>query len=91
MKFEWDEAKRRINLRKHGIDFVGVEEVFEGDTLTIEDKRYDYGERRFVTLGLLKGRVVVVVHTESKDTIRIISLRKATKYETKSYFAQIAH
>lgn len=44
MEFEWDEAKRLANLRKHGIDFLDVSIVFEGDTLTVEDNRYDYGE-----------------------------------------------
>jgi len=90
VRFEWDEAKRRANIRKHGIDFVDSEEVFGGVTVTIEDTRFDYGETRFVTLGLLKGRVVVVIHTEQDDVIRIISVRKATKNEEKKYFQQIA-
>ena len=90
MRFEWDEAKRRINLRKHGIDFVDVHEVFHGTTVTIEDTRFDYGETRYVTLGLLKGRVAVVAHTEQDDVIRILSVRKATKYEEASYFQRIA-
>ncbi len=90
MRFEWDEAKRRANIRKHGIDFVDVPRVFRGVTVTIEDTRFDYAETRFVTLGLLKGRVVVVVHTEPEDVIRIISARKATKNEEKNYFKQIA-
>ena len=63
--------------------------IFDSYTLTIEDDRYDYGEERFVTIGILEGRVVVVVHTENEDSIRIISIRKATKYEEKKYFSQI--
>ena len=55
----------------------------------IEDDRYDYGEERFVTFGILEGRLVVVIHTESEDLIRIISIRKATKHEEKAYFSQI--
>ena len=90
MGFEWDDAKRRFNIRKHGIDFVGIEEVFEGETLTTVDERFDYGEQRFVTLGLLKGRVVVVAHAETDEVIRIISVRKATKNEEISYFKKIA-
>lgn len=90
MRFEWDEAKRQSNIRKHGIDFVGIEEVFEGQTVTIRDDRFDYGEERFITLGLLKGRVVVTAHTESEEVIRIISVRKATKNEEISYFKKIA-
>jgi uncharacterized DUF497 family protein len=86
IRFEWDEAKRKSNLRRHGIDFVGCEAVFEAYTLTVEDTRFDYGERRFVTLGLLEGRVVAVVHTESALKIRIISIRKATRHEQEAYF-----
>ena len=89
MRFEWDEQKRHANLRKHGIDFVGVETLFEGYTVTIEDTREDYGEMRFITLGLLNGRVVVVVHTERQDAIRLVSVRKATKYEERAYFKHI--
>ncbi|MEW6366838.1 MAG: BrnT family toxin [Acidobacteriota bacterium] len=91
MRFEWDEKKRRANLRKHGIDFVGIEDVFEGITATIEDTRFDYDERRFQTVGLLKGRPVVVAHTEEGDLIRIISVRKAMRHEEESYFEQIVH
>ena len=89
MNFEWDEAKRIANLRKHGIDFLDVAIVFDGDTLIVEDDRSDYGEQRFVTFGLLRGLVVAVVHTDRQDSIRIISVRKATKYEQKFYFEEL--
>ena len=69
MRFEWDEAKRQSNLRKHEIDFVGIEEVFAAQTITIRDDRFDYGEERFITLGLLKGRLVVITHTETEEAI----------------------
>jgi len=88
-KFEWNVTKRKSNIKKHGIDFIDAPMIFEGNTLTIEDNRYDYGEERFVTFGVLDGRVVAVVHTESENLIRIISIRKATKYEEKEYFSQI--
>lgn len=99
MEFEWDEAKRLANLRKHGIDFVDVPAVFEGDIVTVEDDRYNYGEQRFITLGLLQGRVVAIVHTERDDSLRdgeaertrIISARKATRYEQRTYFEQISN
>ena len=91
VRFDWGEAKRRANIRRHSIDFVGVEAVFDGYTVTVEDDRFDYEERRFVTFGLLEGRVVAVVHTEEEDTIRIISIRKATKNEAKGYFASLPH
>ena len=90
MRFAWDEDKRLINIRKHGIDFLGVETVFDGYTVTMEDDRLPYEEQRFVTLGLLQGRVVAVVHTERDDTIRIISIRKATRYEQRIYFARLS-
>jgi uncharacterized DUF497 family protein len=90
MRFEWDEAKRESNILKHGIDFVGIDSVFEAETVTILDDRFDYGEERFVTLGLLNGRVVVIAHTETDEVIRIISVRKATKNEEINYFKEIA-
>ncbi|MDZ4877164.1 MAG: hypothetical protein CLLPBCKN_006599 [Chroococcidiopsis cubana SAG 39.79] len=91
MEYEWDEAKRLANLRKHGIDFLDIPDVFDGDTLTVEDDRYSYGEQRFITLGLLQGRVIAVVHTERQDCTRIISARKATKYERRIYFEQLSN
>jgi uncharacterized DUF497 family protein len=89
VRFEWDEAKREANLRKHGIDFAGIEALFEGHAFTYEDERFGYGEQRFLTLGLHEGRVVMVVHTEEREIIRIISVRKATRNEQASYFSSI--
>jgi uncharacterized DUF497 family protein len=89
--FTWDEAKRRANLRKHGIDFVDAPKIFQGLTFTSEDDREAYGERRFLTLGLLEDQVVSVAHTERRDEIRIISIRKATKHEARFYFSQITN
>ena len=89
MNFEWDNTKRKTNIEKHGIDFIDAPIIFSGYTITIEDDRYDYGEERFVTFGILDGRVVAVVHTETENLIRIISIRKATKNEEKEYFSQI--
>ena len=91
MEFEWDETKRLTNLRKHGIDFIDVPIVFDGDILTVEDERFNYGELRFVTFGLLQGRVVAIVHTERENFTRIISVRKASKYEQRIYFEQISN
>jgi len=88
--FSWDEAKRRLNLRKHGIDFVDAEKVFRGLTFTAEDAREGYDERRFLTLGLLEDQVVSVAHTERDDEVRIISIRKATRDEAQFYFSHFA-
>ena len=89
MRFEWDEAKRRSNIQQHGIDFVDVEEVFASETITFLDDRYDYGETRFLTFGLLWEEVVAIVHTEPDDVIRVISVRRASRNEEESYFAEV--
>ena len=89
MEFTWCEAKRSRNLKTHGLDFVDALRVFEGITFTFEDDRFPYGEQRFVTLGLLAGIPVSIVHTENKHEIRIISFRKATHRETQIYFDEI--
>jgi hypothetical protein len=86
MEFEWDEGKRQINLRKRRLDFADAEIVFSGATFTFEDDRFEYGEDRYITLGLLRGMVVVIAHTERNEVIRVISMRKATKYEQQLYF-----
>ncbi|MGB8215077.1 MAG: BrnT family toxin [Anaerolineales bacterium] len=90
MSYEWDEQKRRGNIQKHGIDFVDLPELFEGDVIILPDERFDYGETRFIGLGILKNQVVVVAYTERSDNIRIISARKATKNEQLYYFQQLA-
>ena len=89
--YTWDEAKRRVNLRKHGIDFRDAPKIFRGFTLTAEDDREFYGEQRFLTLGLLEDQVVSVAHTERGKDIRIISIRKAMKHEARFYFSQITN
>jgi len=59
--------------------------------VTVEDERFSYGEQKFVTFGLLQGRVVAIVHTEGEECTRIISARRATKYEQRIYFEQISN
>ena len=90
MRFEWDEAKRKSNLKTHDLDFEEAELVFGGLTASYEDDRFRYTEQRFVTLGLLRGVPVSIVHTESQDVIRIISFRRATHHETAFFFETIA-
>ena len=90
MKYTWNEAKRQSNLKKHnGLDFADVEKVFAKDTFTRPDNRFDYGEQRFNTIGLLGTTIVVISHTETEDTIHIISMRKAERHECESYFANL--
>jgi uncharacterized DUF497 family protein len=91
MSYEWDEQKRQINVKKHGVDFIDVPEIFDGDIVTLPDERFDYGETRFIVIGIMKSQVVVVVYTERGDNIRIISARKATKNEQIYYFQQISN
>jgi hypothetical protein len=86
MRFEWDDEKRLANLVKHGLDFAYVKKVFEGEVVEYEDTREDYGEPRFITLGLLDGRVVSVVTVQEGDVIRVISFRKAVRREQELYF-----
>ena len=89
MRFEWDEAKRKENLLKHGVDFADVPPLFDGLTVTMFDDRFDYGEDRYITVGVIQGIVLTVAHTETDELIRLISARKATGYEEEGYFKQI--
>jgi uncharacterized DUF497 family protein len=89
MEFTWSERKRSLNIKQHGLDFVDVPAVFGGLTFTFEDDRFSYSEQRFVTLGLLAGVPVSVVHTETAHEIRIISFRQATRRETQIFFDAI--
>ena len=89
MNFAWSGKKRHLNLKSHGLDFVDAPVVFDGVTFTFEDDRFCYGEQRFVTLGLLAGIPVSIVHTENEHEIRIISFRKATRREAQIYFDEV--
>ena len=89
MRFIWHEPKRQANLKKHGVDFIDSERVFAGPTFTFEDDRGDYGEQRWVTLGLLGVKVIVIVHTETEDEIRVISMREATNDEQLLFFTNL--
>jgi uncharacterized DUF497 family protein len=89
MEYSWSERKRAVNLKTHGLDFAEAPIVFAGTTFTYEDDRLSYRERRYVTLGLLASVPVSIVHTEHSDEIRIISFRRATRRETRIYFAAI--
>ncbi|MGB8013460.1 MAG: BrnT family toxin [Terriglobales bacterium] len=85
MKYEWDEAKNRKNLAKHGLSFEDAEEVFAGPCVTFEDDRFAYGEERLITLGRLAGRLVVIAHAPHDEGTRIISMRKGNRREQKIY------
>jgi hypothetical protein len=87
MRFEWDEEKNQANIRKHQLDFVDARKVFARPLLVALDERKDYGEDRWVGIGMLDySRIVVVVFTEpAEDIIRIVSFRKALAYERERY------
>jgi len=90
--FAWSQSKRAATLKAHGLDFVDAPRVFDGaTTYTVEGDRFSYGEQRSVTLGLLAGVPVSVVHRENEHAIRIISFRKATHREALIIFNEIQH
>ena len=86
MILEWDEAKNRANIRKHGFDFVEAEEMFRGLLVVEPDTREDYGEKRWRGIGTIRGRTAAVIFTEpAPKTIRVISLRRADHEERQEY------
>jgi hypothetical protein len=85
MDIEYDEAKRQATLANRGLDMADSVEVFADPVLTVADDRLDYGEDRFMTVGYLKGRMVVVIWTMRGTIRRIISLRKANEREQDAY------
>lgn len=87
MEFEWDDEKAFVNEQKHGIDFKTASRVFL-DPNRLEDYDPEHGggdEDRWITIGLVESRFLMVVYTERRESIRIISARKATKNEQKAY------
>ena len=85
MRYEWDEAKNRGNFVKHGLNFEDAEQVFSGPCVAFVDDRFDYGEERCITLGLLAGRLVVIAHAPRDEGMRIISMRKGNRREQEIY------
>lgn len=87
LTFEWDSRKAQSNLSKHGVSFEAATTIF-GDSmsLTMPDPEHSIAERRFITLGrAFTGKLLVVVHTDRGDNIRVISARRANKREQKFY------
>ncbi|SKA27294.1 hypothetical protein SAMN02745126_04636 [Enhydrobacter aerosaccus] len=85
MEIEFDPVKRRATLQARDLDMADAGEVFEGPTLTVEDDRQDYGEARYITIGFLADRMVVLVWTPRGAARRIISMRKANDREQALY------
>ncbi len=90
MKFEWHDAKAEGNSRSHGVSFDLAKTVFK-DPFAVErlDDRADYGEQRYVIVGMAEGQLLLfVAYTERQECVRIISARRATQYEQEDYFRQ---
>ncbi len=90
LEFEWDNAKAEANRRAHGVSFELAKTVFK-DPFAIErlDDREDYGEERFIMIGMAEGGVVLfVAFSEREGRMRIISARRATQDEQDDYFRQ---
>ena len=85
MKLEWDENKRASNLKKHSIDFDDAQLIFNDEAIIVEDRRKDYGEKRYRLINFLHGELVILVFTKRNDSVRVISLRKANKRERETY------
>lgn len=90
LEFEWHDAKAEANLQAHGVSFELAKTVFK-DPFAVErlDDREDYGEERFIMIGMAAGGVVLfVAFSEREGRVRIISARRATQNEQDEYFRQ---
>ena len=90
MQFEWDEKKRLEVIEKRGVDILESALIFEGRVLTKVDDRADYGEVRYISLGLVDEEPYVVVHTERNGATRLITAWKGGQLEREQYQAGIA-
>ena len=88
MKFEWDEAKHAKTLRERGIGFDDGARIFEGPVAISQDTRRNYGEARFRAVGESEGDILHVVFTWRGDAVRIISVRRANRKETKLWLSR---
>ena len=90
--FEWDESKNRLNLVKHGIDFIDAQQMFDLPLLTGPDEDRSHDELRWKAIGWLGTVLCLIVYCEPwENVIRIISVRKATKQEAKLCGQSIKH
>lgn len=90
MKFEWDPKKNEINIRERGVDFADAKEMFDHELLIALDTRKNYGENRYIAVGYIQNRLMILVFTKRRfNIIRIISLRKANKREQAKFKASI--
>ncbi|PKP96890.1 MAG: hypothetical protein CVT74_15720 [Alphaproteobacteria bacterium HGW-Alphaproteobacteria-13] len=85
MEITFDPVKRDATLAERGLDFADAAEVFSGQTFRFQDDRADYGEVRMIAVGMLRGRMVVVVYTDRPSGRHVISMRKANEREQRRY------
>ena len=85
MRYEWNEGKRAANLAKHDVDFGKAEDFDWSSAIEARDHRFDYGEERWIALGMIGSRLHVLVYTIRGGSIRLISLRRANAREREHY------
>ena len=81
MDFEYDRAKSDRNAHDRGFDFAFAARVFEGNTVTFQDERRDYGEVRMIAIGEIDGQIYTIVYTDRDEVRRIISAHRASRQE----------
>ncbi|MBB3238077.1 BrnT family toxin [Phyllobacterium endophyticum] len=89
MEFEWDEDKRRQVKQKHGVDLLYAALIFRGPVLTKRDDRADYGEERFISLGMVEDDCFIVVHASRNEVTRLITAWKGGQLDEDQYQARI--
>jgi uncharacterized DUF497 family protein len=89
MEIEFDPAKRLLTLEQRGLDMNDASLVFSGLKMTLPDDRRDYGEPRWITVGFLNNRMVIVIWTPRNGKTRIISMRKANDREQENYYPRM--
>jgi len=87
LKFEWDHRKNMVNQMKHGVSFEDVKMVFfDPKRLEMYDRAHSFFEERWTLIGLSGSTIFKIIFTERKDSVRIISARRADKDEEEEYF-----
>lgn len=89
MEFEWDSNKSKVNAAKHGISFEEAQSIWQNIHLDVVDLAHSLTESRSATLGFISGKVYLAVWTKRKNKMRIISVRRARKYEEKIFKEKI--
>ncbi len=90
LEFEWDQAKAKSNLEKHGVSFLTAAAIFQNERLERVDDREDYGEVRWIALGRADIEVYRVIYTwRAENLVRIVSAQRASKDEEEIYYREI--